>query len=109
MSALRKDQHSNNVYQFPNTENHEIDSNEAKVGHSGNSDVDVYVSVDVDTRPIAYAMLCSLLATKQISKEEFHEAVHRWEQLVKKSKEEKDDHKENHFREWLFGSSKKGR
>jgi hypothetical protein len=103
MSALDKKQ-SNNIYHFPKS-----DKNEANIGHSGNSDVDVYVNVHVDTRPIAYAMLCSLLATKQITKEEFHDALQHWEQLVEKSNESKGNQKEDRFREWLFGSSKKGR
>jgi hypothetical protein len=33
------------------------------IGQSGNSDVDVHVDVHVDTTPIAFAILTSLLAT----------------------------------------------
>ncbi|MEJ8767431.1 MULTISPECIES: hypothetical protein [unclassified Oceanobacillus] len=52
------------------------------IDYSGNSDVDI--EVNVDTTPIAYAMLCTLLATKQISDFEFKKAVHRLEDLIKK-------------------------
>ncbi|MEH7114850.1 hypothetical protein V7124_21190 [Neobacillus niacini] len=52
------------------------------IGQSGNSDVDVQVEVFVDTTPIAFAILTSLLATKQLSVEEFNEAVRRLENLT---------------------------
>lgn len=51
------------------------------IDYSGNSDVDI--EVNVDTTPIAYAMLCTLLATKQISDFEFKKAVRRLEDLTK--------------------------
>ncbi|PAD67071.1 hypothetical protein CHH83_20775 [Bacillus sp. 7586-K] len=57
-------------------------SNESSVNYSGNSDVDV--TIEIDTRPIAYAMLCSLLATKQISTEDFELAVSKLDTLTKK-------------------------
>lgn len=49
------------------------------VSYSGNSDVDV--DVTVDTTPIAYAMLYTLLASKQISNHEFKAAVRKLEDL----------------------------
>ncbi|GGN57436.1 hypothetical protein [Oceanobacillus indicireducens] len=54
------------------------------IDYSGNSDVDI--EVNVDTTPIAYAMLCTLLATKQISDFEFKKAVRRLEDLTKKGR-----------------------
>ncbi|WP_156431359.1 hypothetical protein [Bacillus sp. FJAT-29814] len=51
------------------------------VNKSGNSDVDVQVDVHVDTTPIAFAILCSLLATKQMNNAEFEEAVERLQNL----------------------------
>ncbi|MGI8387771.1 hypothetical protein [Robertmurraya sp. P23] len=71
-----------NVYQFRNKGSSDIDSNQASIGYSGNSDVDVHVNIDVDTRPIAYAVLCSLLATKQLSQSEFETAVKKMEELT---------------------------
>lgn len=58
--------------------------NESLIRQSGNSDVDV--SVQVDTTPIAFAMLCSLLATKQLSNEEFESAVRKLEELTSNKK-----------------------
>lgn len=58
--------------------NHEMLST---VRHSGNSDVDV--KVIVDTAPIAYAMLCTLLASKQISDNEFKTSVKKIEKLTR--------------------------
>ncbi|WP_152657782.1 hypothetical protein [Oceanobacillus sp. CFH 90083] len=50
------------------------------VSHSGNSDVDV--KVIVDTTPIAYAMLCTLLSTKQITNSEFKRSIKQLEDLI---------------------------
>ncbi|MFS0749399.1 hypothetical protein [Oceanobacillus sp. 1P07AA] len=53
---------------------------ESTIRESGNSDVDI--SILVDTKPIAYAMLCSLLATKQFTRREFEKAVRELEELT---------------------------
>lgn len=74
----------NNIYHFRNNGIDEIDTNNAEIGQSGNSDVDVYVNVEIDTKPIAHAMLCTLLATKKISKKEFEEALINLEEITKK-------------------------
>lgn len=49
----------------------------AKISNSGNSDVDVNTKIDVyiDVMPIAFAILYSSLAKKQISKNEFENAI----------------------------------
>ena len=59
-------------------------SNQSSINHSGNSDVDVIVQID--TKPIAFAMLCSLLATKQLSNEDFELAVRKLEELANPGK-----------------------
>ncbi|MEH7346735.1 hypothetical protein V7122_23075 [Bacillus sp. JJ1532] len=61
-------------------------NNESKnsIGQSGNSDVDLQVDVHVDTTAIGFAILCSLLATKQMSNLEFEQAVKRLEEITKK-------------------------
>lgn len=51
------------------------------IGQSGNSDVDIQIDVHVDTTAIAFAILCSLLATKQMNNVEFEEAVERLQNL----------------------------
>ncbi|OMP67374.1 hypothetical protein [Domibacillus epiphyticus] len=58
--------------------------NKISIGESGNSDVDVNVDVKVDTMPIAFAMLCSLWAAKQLSDEDFELAVRKLEDLTGK-------------------------
>ncbi|MCF2131999.1 hypothetical protein L1I79_37100 [Strepomyces sp. STD 3.1] len=60
-----------------NTFNHGNQLNKNSIDHTGNSDVDVTVDVEVDTMPIAFAMLYSLFASKQISSEEFELAIQR--------------------------------
>ncbi|WP_437833275.1 hypothetical protein ACQRXC_21105 (plasmid) [Niallia taxi] len=76
----------NNIYPFRNNENYEIDTNNAEINKSGNSDVDVFVNVEIDTKPIAHAILCTLLATKKISKKEFEEALANLEEITKNHK-----------------------
>jgi hypothetical protein len=68
-------------------------SNQSQIGHSGNSDVDINVNVQVDTMPIAFAILCSLLATKQLTNEEFDLAIRKLEVLSNNYK------KSNYIRE----------
>ncbi|MDR7076796.1 hypothetical protein J2Y03_001819 [Neobacillus niacini] len=52
------------------------------IGQSGNSDVDVKVDVFVDTTPIAFAILTSLLATNQLTVEQYNEAIRRLENFT---------------------------
>jgi hypothetical protein len=47
------------------------------IEHSGNSEANVHVNIQIDTMPIAFAILCSSLASNQISKEEFNSAYHQ--------------------------------
>lgn len=62
-----------------------LHSNELHVDRSGNSDVDVNINIQVDTTPIAYAMLYSLLAQRQLSKSEFMDALKLMEEYVNKN------------------------
>lgn len=97
-----------NVYQFRNKGNSNLDSNQASIGHSGNSDVDVHVNIDVDTRPIAYALLCSLLATKQLTQSEFETAVMKMEELTggnSKTRKSIEDHSSSRKRVRKKGAS----
>ncbi|KGX93715.1 hypothetical protein N781_00465 [Pontibacillus halophilus JSM 076056 = DSM 19796] len=48
---------------------------------SGNSQVDLHISIDIDVKPIAFAMLYSLLAMKEVTAEEFEEAIKRMQEL----------------------------
>ncbi|MDQ0228961.1 hypothetical protein [Metabacillus malikii] len=57
-------------------------ANESTLSHSGNSDVDI--DILIDTKPIAFAMLYSLLASKQLTQNEFEEAVKRLDSLGKR-------------------------
>ncbi|SES62240.1 hypothetical protein SAMN05216389_10197 [Oceanobacillus limi] len=74
--------------------------NTSLIRQSGNSDVDVQVKVD--TTPIAFAMLCSLLASKQLSQSEFDSAVRKLKRLStnsgskngNKTTKKKDSHRD---------------
>ncbi|RLL42931.1 hypothetical protein D8M04_15410 [Oceanobacillus piezotolerans] len=63
-------------------------SNQSFIRESGNSDVDI--RIELDTTPIAYAMLCSMLATNQMSHREFQFAVRKLEDLINKKNQIKD-------------------
>ncbi|WP_256241582.1 hypothetical protein [Bacillus sp. V3B] len=52
------------------------------IGHSGNSDVDLKVDINVDTTPIGFAILCSLLATEQMNNEQFQISIQKLEELT---------------------------
>lgn len=77
--------------------------NEAKIGHSGNSNVDVNVNVEIDTTAIAYAILCSSLAKKELTNEEFEFAVKKLEDLMSEKQRKKPNYKkEGYHRDRLF-------
>ncbi|PAD22826.1 hypothetical protein [Terribacillus saccharophilus] len=82
MSNLRK-------YQNQNPFSASRNDNNSQVANSGNSDVDVIV--EVNTMPIAYAMLCSLYATKQLSLTEFEDAIKNLKSLVDEDRVNNDN------------------
>ncbi|MEH7335132.1 hypothetical protein V7161_21120 [Neobacillus drentensis] len=56
------------------------------IRNSGNSDVDLTVHVDIDTKAIAYGMLCSLYAKGELTELELERAVQKLDRLIEKSK-----------------------
>ncbi len=92
---------SNNITNFS-----ERDTNKSQIGHSGNSDVDVEVNVIVDTTALAYAYLCSMLATNKMTNDEFDIALKKLKELTK-HKDKKDDRKKNDERHKYDGRNKK--
>lgn len=71
-----------NLYSLDDRRKAEVEKSvESIIKDSGNSDVDI--SILIDTTPMAYAMLCSLLATQQLTKHEFDKAVQNLEDLTK--------------------------
>ncbi len=58
-----------------------LNSNQSQVAHSGNSDIDIHTHIEVDLTPIAFAILYLLVATKQLSNEEFKLALSKLEEL----------------------------
>ncbi|SFA82849.1 hypothetical protein SAMN04488072_102159 [Lentibacillus halodurans] len=72
----------NELYSFDgNKEGMVKKSVESIIKDSGNSDVDI--SILIDTTPMAYAMLCSLLSTNQLTRHEFEKAVRKLEDLTR--------------------------
>lgn len=67
---------------------------QALVGNSGNSDVDLSVQVDVNTKIIAYGMLCSLYAKGEISESELERAISKLDSLVERDENKKKQSKQ---------------
>jgi hypothetical protein len=62
---------------------------ETIIGHSGNSDVDLVVNVDIDTKAIAYGMLCSLYAKGELTEQELEQAVRKLDKLIERDNDKK--------------------
>ncbi|MFP7492307.1 hypothetical protein SFC66_00870 [Terribacillus saccharophilus] len=73
-----------NLRKYDNPFSASRNDNNSQVANSGNSDVDV--TVEVNTMPIAYAMLCSLYATKQLTYAEFDDAIKHLKNLVEEDR-----------------------
>ncbi|QCR30955.1 hypothetical protein [Lysinibacillus sp. SGAir0095] len=60
--------------------NHETkNNNTSEISNSGNSDIDIKINIDLSS--IAFAVLYSLFASKQLSKDELETALNRLEVL----------------------------
>jgi hypothetical protein len=71
------------------------------IGHSGNSDVDLVVNIDIDTKAIAYSILCSLHAKGELNEQELENAIQKLDSLIerdKKKQKERDQFIENRSR-----------
>ncbi|MCY7943376.1 hypothetical protein MOC27_15145 [Bacillus inaquosorum] len=62
-----------------NRHTQEMPNNGSMIENSGNSEV--HIDIHIDTMPIAFAILCSALAAKQMSKEEFDMAYTRLQEM----------------------------
>jgi hypothetical protein len=65
------------------------------IGHSGNSDVDLTVNIDIDTKAIAYGLLCSLFAKGEITEQELDKAIQKLDHLIDMDKENKKRNNNN--------------
>lgn len=68
------------------------------VGHSGNSDVDLVVNIDIHSKAIAYGMLCSLYAKGEITELELERAIEKLDYLLERDTKRKKSNK-NHVSE----------
>jgi hypothetical protein len=76
----------------------DVNENQAKINHSGNSNVNVNVNVEVDTMAIAYALLCSSLAKKDLTNDEFQFALSKLEELTNNNKKKDESNLTNESR-----------
>jgi hypothetical protein len=72
------------------------------VGHSGNSDVDLTVNIDIDTKSIAFGMLCSLFAKGELSDVELEKGLRKLEELIDRDKRRKKHHSNSNHKPKLF-------
>lgn len=56
------------------------------IGNSGNSDVDLLVSIDIDTKAIAYGLLCGLYAKGEISESELEKGINKLDSLIERDR-----------------------
>jgi hypothetical protein len=64
-------------------------STESTINQSGNSDVDVNVLVEVDTMPIALAILCQAFIKKELTNQQLESAVNKLLDLTDKYRDKK--------------------
>ncbi|MBT2756987.1 hypothetical protein [Mesobacillus foraminis] len=84
---MEKQQAENNLKIEKQTEN----SLQAQtmIGHSGNSDVDIKVNIEIETKAIAYGMLCSLYAKGDLTEQQLEKAISKLDKLIEKDRENK--------------------
>ncbi|WP_449537560.1 hypothetical protein [Ferdinandcohnia sp. Marseille-Q9671] len=56
------------------------------IRNSGNSDVDLVVNVDIDTKAIAYGMLCSLYAKGELNDLQLEKAIQKLDGLIERDR-----------------------
>ena len=80
-----RDEERLRAYGFTKDKNRIKNDNEiiTSIGNSGNSNIDMNLEVKIDTTAIGFAILCSLLATGQMTDREFQKAVAKLEKLTK--------------------------
>jgi len=61
------------------------------VKNSGNSDVDLNVNIEIDTKAIAYGMLCSLYAKGELTEQQLDKAIQKLHTLIDKDKKSRTD------------------
>ncbi|MFB6469035.1 hypothetical protein ACE38V_19980 [Cytobacillus sp. Hz8] len=59
------------------------------VNHSGNSDVDLNLKIEIDTKAIAYGMLCSLFAKGDLTELELEKAIRKLDNLIERDRNKK--------------------
>lgn len=90
------------VYYGRNSVNNERTDNQASIHHSGNSDVDVHVNIEIDTKSIAYALLCSSLAKKELTNEQFEFALNKLAELTSETRSSQSINKETTWNKLFF-------
>lgn len=60
------------------------------IGHSGNSDVDLTVNIDIDTKAIAYGVICSLYAKGELNDSQLEKAIQKLDSLIEKDKKKQN-------------------
>ena len=56
------------------------------IKNSGNSDVDLNIQIDIETKSIAYAMLCSQFAKGDLSEFELEKAIKKLNEVIERDK-----------------------
>lgn len=75
---------------------------QSMVSHSGNSDVDLTLNIEIDTKAIAYGMLCSLYAKGDLSEQELEKAIQKLDNLIERDRNKTSDIKYNDSKPKLY-------
>lgn len=59
------------------------------IGNSGNSEVDLTVNIDIDTKAIAYGIMCSFYAKGDLSEQELEKAIQKLNTLIEQESKKK--------------------
>lgn len=74
------------------------------VRNSGNSDVDLLLNIEIETKAIAYGFLCGLYAKGEISEYELEKGIRKLDSLIDRDKKRKtlNNNKTSHSRPTIF-------
>ncbi|WP_453995849.1 hypothetical protein [Bacillus nitroreducens] len=78
---------------------------ETLINRSGNADVDLVVNIDIDTKAIAYGMLCSLYAKGELTEQELEQAVRKLDMMIERDRNKKKNNADNRPKLFQFPDS----
>lgn len=66
------------------------------VQDSGNSDIDLDIKIEIETKSIAYAMLCSLFAKGELTESELQDAIDKLDSIIERDQNNRKEQNQSH-------------